>query len=517
MRGGVLVLGLAVLLAIGRPGLAQEERSEDASRFGIDYVFPFDPSDRRSLWPETLARTGVRWVNFALVAWASVEPRPPVGGRHRYRWDALDQAVRLWQEHGFRIVLSLRMKKGWFSGPVRYGTDLGLPAVVLAHSDRLPPDEHRASYREWIGALVERYDLDGTDDMPGLASPIRHLQVGNEYVNPVFWSGTVDDYATLLGETAAAARAASPEVVIVSNGIRWNDLFHDDPRAERFEDRFEAFVARLSSDGLRDGWRRARRLTERTVALADVYDILDAGGNGPYPTMSAGYMAWVRRELARHGRTTVVWDMEARSEPMLVAPADYTFHPELATPGGKRILADLQGRARPGHAAAVAWYRAEQSRILVQVFVTRFASGFERVFMGMPRDWDGSPAALSTANPFLGLLDSKGAPWPAFHALTQLVELVDGFARAERLPSEDRVELYRFTFDDGRRPVWVAWLAEDRVRGQGDRLPSRVVRLEAIPRPASVWTTPTSDRVPPAHDLGDELTIGPTPLLIRED
>ena len=36
------------------------------------------------------------------------------------------------------------------------------------------------SYALWLGAVVERYDGDGIDDMPGLQYPIRHWEIGNE-------------------------------------------------------------------------------------------------------------------------------------------------------------------------------------------------------------------------------------------------------------------------------------------------------------------------------------------------
>ncbi len=36
------------------------------------------------------------------------------------------------------------------------------------------------AYAAFVRALVERYDGDGQDDMPGLKFPIRHWEVGNE-------------------------------------------------------------------------------------------------------------------------------------------------------------------------------------------------------------------------------------------------------------------------------------------------------------------------------------------------
>jgi len=230
-------------------------------------------------------------------------------------------------------------------------------------------------------------------------------------------------------------------------------------------------------------------------------------------------MAWVQQELAKSGLSTTIWDMEARSEPRLTYNATVNFHPDLVIPDGQEILRAMKKSSDPLHDQAVAWYRAEQSRVLVKVFVTRFAAGFEKVFMGMPNDWDQSLAALATANPFIGLTDSEGNPWPAFYALKLLVEKLDGFAQAEKVASEQGVELYRFSFSDGRTTVWVAWLAEDEVRGMDDPLPTRQVRL-GITGPVTMYTIPTTGDDYETRSLtGDQdgliIELSPEPVLLQ--
>ncbi|HID05674.1 MAG TPA: hypothetical protein EYP10_00850, partial [Armatimonadetes bacterium] len=487
-----LTLSMLMLFTSDVRGQVTTRRGLGAkSRFGIDYVFPLNTMYQRDVFPRTYAQTKVGWVNFARVSWHRIEPTAPVGRVHNYRWEMLDRSVRLWQRHGFRIAMSLRLENGWFAGPIRYRPKMkGLLFELLVQgSDRLPASEHMDAYRAWIRALVERYDGDGKDDMPGLRYPILHYQVGNEYANPVFWSGTLEDYKVLLRETLRAGRSACPHVKIISQGIRWGDLFHDDPEARLFEERFSAFLQRLPSDSWREGWKRAREFTEGTVALARLYDILDAGGNGPHHTASFGYMQWVKRELKKHGLSVAIWDMEARCEPRLVFNPLVHFHRELVIPNGAKVLRLLRAKRHLLHRRAVAWYRAEQARILVKVFVTRFAAGFEKVFMGMASDWTGTLGEFSTANPFIGLLDTQGKPWPAFYALQLLVDKIDGFARAEKMHSPQDVELYRFTFDDGRPEAWVGWLKEMKVRGMGDPLPVKRVRLAGVRGPVVIWTT----------------------------
>jgi hypothetical protein len=515
-----LVLTFCISMALAEPQPARVAPAD--SRFGIDYVFPSMPRGQSELWPRTFSKTGAGWINFHEVAWNKIEPRPPSGGVHSYQWKKLDRAVKLWQKYDFRIVITLRMQNGWFGGPIRYKPEMvKMPEIVWKNSDRLPAPEYQADYKAWISALVERYDGDGVSDMPGLRYGVFHYQVGNEYVNPVYWSGTLEDYGKLLKQTHSAAHSACPDVQIISNGIRWNDLFHNDPKGERFEEVFKSFLLTLPSDQWRAGWKRARTFTEGTVALSKHYEILDAGGNGPYPTASAGYMNWVRKELQKSDDpSTAIWDMESRCEPQIHPNPMMFFHPQTALKGGPECLQIMKRPTNPKNQDAIAWYRAEQSRLLAQTFVTRFAAGFEKVFMGMPDDWDKTAGAMATPNPFIGMADGQGNPWPAFFCLKLLVERLDGFTVATKQVGAKGVELYRFDFGDGRKPVWVAWLAEKEPRSVKAAIPTRTVRLAALRGPLNLWKCPTKSFVAKARPVvagnaGLELTLDPTPVLIQ--
>ncbi len=496
---------------------AAAKRLGAASRFGIDYVFPLSPLTRSEAWPRQLAQTGAGWVNFARVSWHRIEPLPPSGGRHRYVWRDLDRAVTLWQKHGFEIALSLRMGNGWFAGPIRYTGGVE-PQTLFKGSDRLPKEGRLDDYRAWIAAMIERYDGDGRDDMPGLKRPVLHYQIGNEYSNPMFWTGTIDDYVVLLKAAVGAARGACKEARIVSNGLRWNNFFFDNPKAQRVDQLFEAYLSRLSSPVLKNGWRRNLEFNQVTIARADLCDVIDVGGNGPWPGMSAGYMAWTKRELAKTGKRRALWDMEARCEPSLVRH-EHAFHPDRVVPDGKHVLHRLRTPRDPRHAEAVAWYRDEQARILVRVFVARFAAGFEKVFMGMPGDWDVGWGHL-LPNPYVGLCDKRGQPWPAFYAFKALTPEIDGFDRVEKIRSPRNVALYRFTFAGSRPPVWIAWLTDETIRGVDAALPSRKVKLGYLRGPATARTVATSDKTPKAVEIASPypvtMTLTPTPVILHQ-
>ncbi|MES2641500.1 MAG: glycoside hydrolase family 44 protein [Myxococcota bacterium] len=88
------------------------------------------------------------------------------------------------------------------------------------------------AYTTWVRALVERYDGDGVDDMPGLTRPVRYWEVDNEpdlkftvpprdatrKVPPGSFC-TPEEAATVLLATSKAIREASPGAKVLNGGL----------------------------------------------------------------------------------------------------------------------------------------------------------------------------------------------------------------------------------------------------------------------------------------------------------
>ncbi len=526
IRVAIAGVAVAFVMTASTPARAEGDVNGlgDESRFGIDYVFPLDPLYQSRTFAEDLAATGAGWVNFANVAWNKIEPRASRNGQYRYQWDTLDRAVRHWQQHGFQIVMTLRMGKGWFSGPVTLVFEEGeLPLLLrpmVHNADRLPKEGAMAAFEAWVAAIVERYDGDGKDDMPGLARPVLHYQVGNEVGNPAFWTGTIDEYFVLLDAAREAARAANPEVRIIPTGLRPNDFFTRNPNGEDPEPYLEDFLDRLEPL-YRKGILRNLELDERVATAAGRYDILDAGGNGSWHRTTPGFYRWLDRTMTAAENAAEVWDLESRTEPILTAVETTHAYLDLEVPKGQMVLHLMRSKRSPRHREAVAWYRREQACLLTKVYATRFAAGAEKVFVGMPMDWDKGLEALAWPNPYMGLMSQRSEPWPAAHALAFLVDQLDGFKTATRIDGPDDVHLYRFEFGATRPPVWIVWLDEESVRGLDDPLPRRTVTLDQIPSASRAFEIPTSGRDPMAIDLSQpdgplRLAISPIPIVIRQ-
>ena len=87
-------------------------------------------------------------------------------------------------------------------------------------------------YLFWVESVVERYDGDGTDDMPGLAIPVKYWEVINEpdlnAAHLDFYQGTGVDYAELLIRTAKVIRETDSEAkVLIAGAAGGNKGFLD--------------------------------------------------------------------------------------------------------------------------------------------------------------------------------------------------------------------------------------------------------------------------------------------------
>lgn len=93
------------------------------------------------------------------------------------------------------------------------------------------PEDYE-SYYQFVVEMVERYDGDGKDDMPGLTAPIRHWEIGNEPMCSVDDTTCQAGFVDLVRQTAEAIRAADADAFVIAGAapplfVReagdWND------------------------------------------------------------------------------------------------------------------------------------------------------------------------------------------------------------------------------------------------------------------------------------------------------
>jgi hypothetical protein len=94
------------------------------------------------------------------------------------------------------------------------------------------------TYENFITSLVERYDGDGIDDMPGLVVPIKYWEVSNEPSMQndwlVFFVGPAIDYFDILNSTYQTIKNADESAIVLKGGMAgvmgdmtdfWDEVF----------------------------------------------------------------------------------------------------------------------------------------------------------------------------------------------------------------------------------------------------------------------------------------------------
>jgi len=175
--------------------------------------------------------------------------RPHVGP---FLWDAIqsesggnfsfietDQTVDMFSKNKLGILATLWPFADWdqLAGANPDGCKVSDSDIFLTNKDRdagyyLPqyrcnPNDWN-SYLGWVRAVVERYDGDGTDDMPGLKIPVKYWEVMNEpdldgLETLDFYMGGPSDYAELLTRTYQAIKEADPAAHVLIAGAAGGD------------------------------------------------------------------------------------------------------------------------------------------------------------------------------------------------------------------------------------------------------------------------------------------------------
>ena len=334
----------------------------------------------------------------------------------------MDAAVRAWQRNGVHIMVSLRFSSLWATRPKSDDQFVYLKglskSLALKTADFLPKAEHMQDFRDYIHCLVERYDFDGKEDMPGLLFPILHYQMENEYYNEVYWTGTVDEYGILLREAARAARRASKNVKIILAGIGFEDVygFYDTDMDSRTKAYVNKYMPKVPPN-MKRFLKRGHNFSIKSMQFGDAYDILDAR----WPNY--GIVAKSRELLAEAGMVDrEVWSAEIYSGfPLmetLVLP-NWTLQ-AWPTPSRSKEYLRILKRPRDKRFKEInTWYRGLQAAQVVKICMAALDAGSRKLMIGWAVDAQ-NPLAVSTLSHH-GLSATLEMFWPAAYTYDLLV------------------------------------------------------------------------------------------------
>ena len=211
----------SVAVALAASGVSPSAQASDGwvSRdyFGVNFqqLRVMKPSDRAKHLAK-IAKLGIRDVRLG-IAWPRVEPVPPVGGVHDYRWDAIDAEVGTMARHGIRAQANITQTPRW-NAPTGIINNLGCSNTSSWAPKDITP------YIDLTGAIAARYGRNGTfwrqnPDLP--AKPIVRYEIWNEPNLRGGWcpKPQPDLYADMFVGAARAIHSVDRRAQVVTGGI----------------------------------------------------------------------------------------------------------------------------------------------------------------------------------------------------------------------------------------------------------------------------------------------------------
>lgn len=210
----------------------------DISHFGVIDArcwFNLIPKDEtEAIWThgmKLISEMGMHWDRVMLpgvFSWNVMEP-----AKGKYDWTIPDMLIKIAHEYDVNIIpvvwpYTAWDQKGW-EGTDRKLVELGgaMPTTAVDDSYPIPPrydlPHDVEAYSKWLMAMVERYDGDGVDDMPGLRYPIKTYQFLNEPYHNHYWpSCDPKIFAKFTKMTHNIVEKANPDCLIALTGVNLN-------------------------------------------------------------------------------------------------------------------------------------------------------------------------------------------------------------------------------------------------------------------------------------------------------
>lgn len=368
------------------------------------------------------ALSSYQFVSELGVHWERPHPGPFIWGEVEknegtYDWSGIDRYVVMSQEYGTLLVATIWPYANW--DQVRCHEKL--PETrrlfsILGDYRGKPCDPD--AYRRFVQAMVERYDGDGKDDMPGLVYPIKYWEVINEpdiAEGSLFFKGDPQDadYLEVLTATHDTIKAADRDAKVLNGGIAF-----------------------LSEKEL-PFWRSILGGTG-----ADYIDILTIHSITQGDGLQLDSLELLMDEL----------DLD---KPVWVTEIQYAKSTAFFQARG--IVPDEESEINPTGLNGLS--EDEWSALLVRSFVEAFGRGADKLFyLGLDNSTPTEEASLLVrceakpgavrGDPFDPALCQRQKP---FYAFKTMVEKLDYFDSVEKLAEGQ----YRFTVDGGN--VYVLW------------------------------------------------------------
>lgn len=422
--------------------------------------------------------------------WSSVQRAE----NDEYNFASADSVVRLFQSYGFELTWYLNCEARWAwanpNPPVRLGASMA------------PAPDKEDDWQNFVRAVVERYDGDGMEDMPGLQLPIRfYIMTGEVKFDksglgdaeaPPFWADTIDNLLRLHRLTYAALREADPSgnTKLVSSGAILWDFYADFPDYPAIDSTEGVLWQRLNGTNFKgsnyaEGWNALKKMLR---SFGNDHDGFECDYIGWHPHFSWRVLEQEFRFIRAHAGTKPIYvdDMwcniftqgyNAGVFPAIPGEAQFNAAPQnppAPIAWVRNIYGDfpnvlfpslnphdeLRQGLKSGNVAITDWYEANGARQLVKSIATALGEGAERVSFSGTNDVAQLRNAPFEEIGWINLLGTRTEGYRTkaqFHTYKLLVEKLHDFTNVMQLEVSRNPRTRVYKFERPRGSIYILW------------------------------------------------------------
>lgn len=466
-------------------------------RFGFEYneIEPWDDPKHDSLLSKLKEVTGPGdiTVNALGGGWRVMQPNPEAD----IDFTTTDQIVQLFGRYGFSLAWNVWPNAEWAFPNKPNCQPSQFPRACA------PEPEFEQHWINYIKEIVERYDNDGVDDMPGLQQPVGTYimtgevkfaknGLGDESEGP-FWFDTIDNLLRFHQITYQAIKEADPtgnSKVISSGAVLW-DLYADFPDYPEFDplDPNSAIQRRLNGENFKGstytaGWDSLKKMLD---SFGNDVDGIEADYIGWHPHFSWRIIDQEFQFIRAHAQDKPIYVDDMWSNlfaqgyfvgPLATIPGEAQFNaapnPFSGTEWVTRLNGDfpnslftgvdpyaqlMQG-IKNGDQAVLDWYYANGARRLVKSFASALGEGAIVANFSGSNDID-IGRALAPEIGWINLTGTRQEGYfkkPQYYTYKLLVDKLKDFTTATEIAvsNDPRTRVYEFD-RPAQGPVYILW------------------------------------------------------------
>jgi hypothetical protein len=385
-----------------------------------------------------------RWLRVHRIYWDYFEPIPPRNGIAQYDWEKFDKVIMSLQEMNIEVVYMIHPTSQWAADPGRYRR---------ARSGRKPTNvppkpENIKHWQRALQDLFDRYNHDGKNDMPGLKKPFKHWQIGNEYMDPHYWDGTVQEYIEVLKAAYMAKKRVDPSIEIILTGIQ------NAGRIARYEASYAMRKMRMR------GASNMAKFVKEMLKYPQYFDFIDVHVFNHFrvnPNAIPEGIDWLKNQMALNGYSKPYGALEWTAA---MTYMDSHFKKGVRDEFKNKMKILLRQPSHPEYDKISKEFEIEQAKDFAKVFVTLIGYGLERnlyvQFRDLPASWAHplwDKQGLVRARRRGGRIEGRK---PVFYVFKRLLEKLSPWVDlVEKVDVKEGVYAWRFLRE--KRKMVVAW------------------------------------------------------------